>query len=122
MLPGAKMIGFILTTDYDRACSFYVDQLQFQFVSLDQYALVTRCGENMVRIVKVPQFSPAQATVMGWEVTDIEAALKWLKARGITFESYPFMRGKQVMTFPNGDQVAWFKDPDGNTLRVSHHV
>jgi hypothetical protein len=25
------------------------------------------------------------------------------------------------MTFPNGDQVAWFSDPDGNTLSITQH-
>jgi hypothetical protein len=26
-----------------------------------------------------------------------------------------------VWTPPNGDQVAWFKDPDGNMLSISLH-
>jgi hypothetical protein len=26
-----------------------------------------------------------------------------------------------VWTAPDGTQVAWFKDPDGNTLSVSQH-
>jgi len=27
-----------------------------------------------------------------------------------------------IWTAPRGDKVAWFKDPDGNTLSVSEHV
>ena len=26
-----------------------------------------------------------------------------------------------IWTAPNGDRVAWFKDPDGNTLSISCH-
>jgi hypothetical protein len=27
-----------------------------------------------------------------------------------------------IFAFPNGDKVAWFKDPDGNVLSLSQHV
>ena len=27
-----------------------------------------------------------------------------------------------VWTPPNGDRVAWFKDPDGNVLSISQHA
>jgi hypothetical protein len=27
-----------------------------------------------------------------------------------------------IWTAPSGDKVAWFKDPDGNTLSISQHV
>jgi len=27
-----------------------------------------------------------------------------------------------IWTAPDGDQVAWFKDPDGNLLSLSSHV
>ena len=31
------------------------------------------------------------------------------------------MKGAEIFTFPNGDKVAWFKDPVGNILSVSEH-
>ena len=40
------------------------------------------------------------------------------------FEKYPWVkdeRGLGIWTTPNGDQVAWFKDPDANVLSVSEH-
>jgi hypothetical protein len=44
--------------------------------------------------------------------------------KGITFEIYPNMGQDEcaICTFPNGDKVAWFKDPDGNLLSISQHV
>jgi hypothetical protein len=81
-------------------------------------------GESMIRIAKAGKFTPAQYTVMGWEVTDIEAIVKWLNGRGVTFEKYPFVQDQKqgIWTTPNGDKVAWFKDPDGNVLSLSQHI
>lgn len=124
MLDRAKMVGFVLTTDYEKARAFYEGKLGFEFVGLDQFALVMRVGGHMIRIGKVPDFKPLQGTILGWEVGDIEAAAKWLKERGVPVEKYPFVQDKElgIWTAPTGDKVAWFKDPDGNVLSVSQHV
>jgi len=124
MLASSKLVGFIPTTDYAAARAFYEGQLQFQFISLDQFALVLRAGLHMLRIVKLPNYTPLQSTILGWEVQDIAAVVQWLASRGVATEKYPWVPDKEtgVMTFPNGDQVAWFKDPDGNVLSISHHI
>jgi len=124
MLTSAKMIGFVPTMDSTRAREFYEKMLGFQFVSDDQFALVMRAGDNMVRIAKAEKFTPAQYTVLGWEVTKIEDEVRALAARGVVFEKYPFVQDKKtgIWTTPNGDKVAWFKDPDGNVLSLSEHV
>jgi len=123
MLASGKLIGFVPTTDSRRARDFYEGKLGFQFISDDQFALVMRAGESMIRIAKAGKFTPAQYTVMGWEVTDIEAMVKWLNTRGVDFEKYPFVQDRElgIWTTPNGDKVAWFKDPDGNVLSLSQH-
>jgi len=123
MLASGKLIGFVPTKDSRRARDFYEGKLGFQFISDDQFALVMRAGESMIRIAKAGKFTPAQYTVMGWEVTDIEAMVKWLNSRGVEFEKYPFVQDRElgIWTTPNGDKVAWFKDPDGNVLSLSQH-
>ena len=123
MLASAKLTGFIPTKDYDKARAFYVDKLGFDFVSLDQFALVLSLGGHKFRVSKVPNFTPLQGTILGWEVADIEPVVRWLAERGVATEKYPFVQDKElgIWTTPNGDQVAWFKDPDGNILSVAHH-
>ena len=123
MLDSGNMVGFVLTEDYDRARAFYESKLGFQFVSVDQYALVMSTGTNMIRIGKLPGFTPAQYTVLGWEVENIEAVVMWLRERGVDFEEYPFIQDRElrIWTTPSGDKVAWFKDPAGNVLSVSQH-
>ena len=39
MLTTSKIVGFLHTTDYERARAFYEGKLGFAFVSLDQFAL-----------------------------------------------------------------------------------
>ena len=123
MLASMNMMGFLLTRDYDKARAFYEGSLGFEFVSLDQFALVMRAGKSVIRIVKVPTFTPLQSTVLGWEVGDIEAVVDWLMKRGVVFEKYPFVEDKErgIWNAPGGSKVAWFKDPDGNVLSVSEH-
>lgn len=123
MLALGKLTGFVPTTDYDQARAFYVAKLGFEFVSLDQYALVVSVGEHKIRIAKVPNFKPLQGTILGWEVQDIETVVRWLSERGVATEKYPFVQDRElgIWTTPNGDRVAWFKDPDGNILSVAQH-
>ena len=124
MLSAAKMMGFVPTKDYEKARAFYEGKLGCQFVSLDQYALAVRIGGHMVRISKLPNFTPVQATILGWEVQNIEEVAQWLKERGVVTEKFPFVQDKDlgIWTAPNGEKVAWFKDPDGNTLSISQHL
>ena len=124
MLSSAKLIGFIPTKDYDDARAFYEGKLEFQFVSNDQYALALRAGPHMLRIFKMPNYTPMQATILGWEVLDVPAAVKWLASRGVATEKYPWVPDKEtgIWNPPGGGKVAWFKDPDGNVLSVSEHT
>jgi|SRR3974390_2134811 len=123
MFENAEMMGFLFTTDYDRTREFFEKKLGFEFVSLDQFALVVRSGENTIRISKIPDFRPAMGTVLGWRVPDIATAVSWLKNRGVICEKYPFAQDQEtgIWTAPGGTRVAWFKDPDGNVLGLSQH-
>jgi len=123
LLASAKLVGFVPTKDYEQARAFYEGKLGFQFVSLDQYALVVNAGGHKIRIAKVPNFTPLQGTILGWEVKEIETVVTWLRDRGVTLEKYPFVQDRElgIWTTPSGDKVAWFKDPDGNILSVSQH-
>ena len=124
MLTLGKLVGFLTTTDYEKARAFYEGKLGFEFASLDQFALAMRAGKNMIRITKAETFKPAQGAILGWEVDDVRAAVLWLSSRGVMTEKYGFVPDQElgIWTAPSGDQVAWFKDPDGNVLSLSHHV
>lgn len=123
MLGSGKLVGFLITTDYDKAREFYEKKLGFEFVSQDQFALALQVGGHNIRITKAAKFMPIQGTVLGWEVSDVVAVVKWLASRGVETEKYPFVPDKElgIWKAPGGAKVAWFKDPDGNVLSVSQH-
>ena len=121
MLPSEKLVGFVAITDGARAKVFY-EKLGLTFVSEDPFAVVFDSNGNMIRLTKVNELRPQPFTVLGWQVANIVAAVKRLQSAGVTFERYgEFMQQDElgIWTAPGGTKVAWFKDPDGNTLSVS---
>lgn len=122
MLANCDIIGFIPTLNPDRARAFYVDVLKLKFVGEDHFALVVRANHSNIRIAKVESFTPMPFTILGWEVTNIERAVKDLTASGVVFEKYPFVKDPSgIWSAPGGAKVGWFKDPDGNVLSISQH-
>jgi catechol 2,3-dioxygenase-like lactoylglutathione lyase family enzyme len=119
-----SIVTFLLTRNPEAAIRFYRDTLGMKFLRDDGFALVFDLNGVMLRIGKVPSFTPAQNTVLGWESRDIGSAIDQLVKQGVTFERYPNMKQdeKGICTFPTGDKVAWFKDPDGNVLSISQHA
>jgi catechol 2,3-dioxygenase-like lactoylglutathione lyase family enzyme len=119
-----KVVTFLLTQRPEAALAFYRDTLGITFVRDDGFALVFDMNGTMLRIGKAPQFTPAQHTVLGWESEEIAADVAVLAAKGVAFERYPNMGQDElgICTFPSGDKVAWFKDPDGNVLSLSQHA
>lgn len=118
-----SVVTFLMTQKPDEAIAFYRDKLGFNFLRDDGFALVFDMRGVMLRIGKTQSFAAAQNTVLGWEANDIGSAMKELEQKGVTFERYPNMSqdAQGICTFPTGDKVAWFKDPDGNVLSISQH-
>jgi catechol 2,3-dioxygenase-like lactoylglutathione lyase family enzyme len=120
-LGGASPIALVATTDPARARAFYEQTLGLRFVADEDFALVFDCGGVPLRIARMESFTPQPFTVLGWRVDDIVAAVETLSGRGVTFERYPGLEQDLlgVWTSPSGARVAWFKDPDGNTLSLT---
>jgi catechol 2,3-dioxygenase-like lactoylglutathione lyase family enzyme len=124
-LASLNPIAFVPTSNADAARKFYEEVLGFTFVSQDQFAVVFRIGptNTMLRVVCAGECKPAPFTILGWEVTDIHATIAELTAKGVEFMRYGFFEQDEagVWDAPGGSKVAWFKDPDGNTLSLSYH-
>jgi catechol 2,3-dioxygenase-like lactoylglutathione lyase family enzyme len=123
MLGDKKIVGLIPITDVARAKLFYADKLGLKFVSEDPFALVFDANGNMLRLTKMKEFTPQRFSILGWEVADIEAAVRQLTAAGVAFERYGFLEQDElgIWTAPDGAKVAWFLDPDGNNLGISQN-
>jgi catechol 2,3-dioxygenase-like lactoylglutathione lyase family enzyme len=117
----AKVISFVATKHAAKARKFYEETLGLTFVSDDPFAIVFDVGGTMLRVQKVEELVPAGHTVLGWEVADISAEVKALGIKGVKFERFPGMGQDKlgVWVSPAGGKIAWFKDPDGNTLSLT---
>jgi catechol 2,3-dioxygenase-like lactoylglutathione lyase family enzyme len=124
MLGSINIIAFVPTKDSEKARAFYEGVLGLRFVQDDGFALVLDANGIMIRVAKMKDFTPAQFTILGWQVTDIEKMVAGLRDKGVRFEVFGFFKQDElgIWTAPTGDKVAWFKDTDGNILSVSEHV
>lgn len=123
VLGSYKLMAFVATLDPARAKAFYGGTLGLRLVSEDRFALVFDANGTTLRVSTVRELAPAKFTVLGWEVPDIVAAATALEAAGVNLERYGFpdQDERGIWTAPGGARVAWFKDPDGNTLSISQH-
>ena len=119
-----RVVTFLMTMNPATALPFYRGTLGLTYLRDDGFALVFDMNGVMLRLGKASQFTPAQHTVLGWETDDVAASVDALVQKGVAFERYPNMGQDErgICTFPGGDKVAWFKDPDGNVLSISHHA
>jgi predicted enzyme related to lactoylglutathione lyase len=87
------------------------------------FALVFDANGIMLRLGMARELPARLGTVLGWQVPDIAATVRELEQSGVKFERFPQMKQDDlgIWTTPTGSKVAWFKDPDGNTLSISEH-
>ena len=122
MLASSDVIAFVSTARPDQARAFFSQVLGLRLVADDPFALVYDANGTMLRVSKSREFQPAQHTVLGWRVDDIAASVRALSARGVEFARYDGLEQDAlgIWTAPNSAaRVAWFKDPDGNTLSLT---
>lgn len=117
----SPVVAFVATTDAPRARAFYEGALGLAITEDSPFALVANAGGTMLRIQKVQELTPQPFTALGWQVSSIEKTMSELAMKGVTFERYDFLEqdASGVWTTPDGAKVAWFKDPDGNTLSLT---
>ena len=121
MLDTADLVAFAATTDLDRARAFYEQVLGLAVTEQTDLACVFDANGTMLRVTAVPEVARPGYTVLGWRVADIAAAARDLSAKGVTFLRFDGMDqdADGVWTSPGGGRVAWFADPDGNTLSLT---
>lgn len=121
MLTESALIAFATTSDAAKSLAFYRDVLDLPLIADEHFALVFDAHGTMLRVAKMANFEARPGTVLGWRVDDIHPMVAALMIRGVVFEKYPGMPQDQwnIATFPDRTKVAWFKDPDGNTLSLT---
>ncbi|MBV9120020.1 MAG: VOC family protein [Chloroflexi bacterium] len=121
MLGSCKFTGFALTTQPEVAKRFYRDTLGLRLVREDDYGMEFETGGAILRLSRIDAFQPAAHTIAGWTVDNLESTVRGLAAAGVSFRRYDGMAQDDLGIWsPDGvSRVAWFSDPDGNTLSVT---
>jgi catechol 2,3-dioxygenase-like lactoylglutathione lyase family enzyme len=104
----------------EEAEHFYGDVLGLTLKARSHGALVFDVGGCDLRVSPVPSLTPSTHTVVGFAVTSLTLVMTALTAHGVTWERFPnFPQDEDgVLALPDGTQVVWFKDPDGNLLSL----
>ena len=122
MLGTSDLTALVGSVRFDEARAFYQDTLGLALLSEDPFAAVFDAHGTTLRLSTVGEFTPVPFAVLGWGVSDIEGAIDGLTDRGVVFERYEGMEQDErgIWTVPGaGVRIAWFKDPDGNTLSLT---
>jgi catechol 2,3-dioxygenase-like lactoylglutathione lyase family enzyme len=121
--PKAAFSGFAVKS-LDEARKFYSETLGLK-VDHDDMGLHLHLpgGNARVFVYDKPDHEPAGFTILNFVVEDIDAAVKELTKRGVTFERYDGLPEDEMgivrgIAAKRGPDIAWFKDPSGNVLGV----
>lgn len=121
MLKAAGLVAFVGSCDLDRSDRFYRGLLGLERIEATPFANAYDAHGTMLRVTRVEAVVRDSYTVLGWAVTDIDEAVASLSARGLAFRRYEPLThdAAGIWSAPGGARVAWFEDPDGNTLSLS---
>ena len=120
-----KVAAAIAVSDMESTREFYEGKLGLSVGIASGDNLQYWCAEGtVIHIYLSPDHAgKSTATLAGWGVDDVERVVDELTSRGVTFERYDegsiITDDKGIATFDGGARVAYFRDPDGNTLSIA---
>jgi catechol 2,3-dioxygenase-like lactoylglutathione lyase family enzyme len=122
MLETRRASAVLCSTDLDASRAFYEGKLGLALSpeTIPNHLLFEAGDGTTILVYGRPSPNNADHTQVRFWTDDVEADVRELAGRGVTFEEYDFPNFKTVdgiATSPIG-RSAWFKDPDGNTIAL----
>jgi len=124
VLRSATLQTIVWTTRVAEAERFYGGVLELPLKTRSHGALVFEVGGGELRVSPVPGTRATEHTVLGFAVSDLRALMPGLSERGIRWERFAHLPqdADGVLRLPDGTQVVWFRDPDGNLLSIVEYA
>ncbi|MGH8978881.1 MAG: VOC family protein, partial [Acidimicrobiia bacterium] len=124
-LSTCRVGASVAVSDIARARQFYEGVLGLTVrTDTGDNVAYTCADDSIIDVFVSPHAGTAESTVAGFDVDDIDLAVDELTKQGVTFERYtegPIVTDDRgVASFEGGNQVAYFKDPDGNILSIAY--
>jgi catechol 2,3-dioxygenase-like lactoylglutathione lyase family enzyme len=127
-LSDAHAVTKLPAQDLDRARRFYRDKLGLEPVEEREGGLRFICAGTEFHLFSSSGAPSGASTQMGFEVSDLEAAIEDLRRRGVRFEAVEILgleRQGEMVVVPNnypskgsGELGAFFYDSEGNLLAI----
>ncbi|HXI14152.1 MAG TPA: VOC family protein [Thermoanaerobaculia bacterium] len=121
MLKDEDAIATVAVTNIEVARKFYEGVLGLaQRPTGEKGVLSFSSGKSSLLVYESQYAGTNEATAVTWTVEDVDAEVKALKSKGVSFEHYDFpgVTRKGDVHVTGKLKNAWFKDPDGNILSV----
>ena len=122
MLAAADAFVTLAVKNLSTAVEFYGGKVGLKKLdSEEKEVLLYQSGSSRILVYQSQFAGTNQATGATWAVDDVDAEVRDLKNKGVSFEHYDFpgvKREGDVHVFGKR-RNAWFKDPDGNILAIT---
>jgi catechol 2,3-dioxygenase-like lactoylglutathione lyase family enzyme len=116
MLSEFLAVTTLVVTDVDVARAFYEQQLGLTLLEATPAGIRFGAGKGSQLTIRRGQPPAGGQTVAHFEVDDVEAVVRDLTSRGVTFEEYETPKTVNFIAQFGLVRAAWFKDPAGNVL------
>ena len=121
MFGQSKLHANFSVDDLSAAKKFYTEKLGLKVVRDREGEITLEAGSGTrVNIYEKSDHQAWNATVLGIETDDVKGAVAQLNSVGITVEKLEGTDEDGVMSHPEWGEAAWFKDPAGNWICISH--
>jgi predicted enzyme related to lactoylglutathione lyase len=123
MLTNAPVTPTLPASDIERAKKFYNETLGLEVDREGPEGVFFKTGSGSILVYPSGSAGTNQATAAGFTVTDLDAEMTELRAKGVEFEEYDFPGLKTVNGVADfgGMRGAWFKDTEGNIIALDEH-
>jgi predicted enzyme related to lactoylglutathione lyase len=122
MFKDTKAFNGFSVNDIANAKEFYSNTLGLEVTEEHGMLTLHIAGTNGTLIYPKDDHQAATYTILNFPVENIDKAVDDLLAKGVTFEHYDNMTDEKGIargiSKNMGPDIAWFKDPAGNTLSV----
>jgi catechol 2,3-dioxygenase-like lactoylglutathione lyase family enzyme len=128
MLKNGRVATRLPAQNLERAKKFYGEKLGLEPVEEREGGLRYVCAAGEFALFESAGTASGDHTQMGWEVEDIEATVRELRARGVVFEEYDLLGLETIdgiadiegnyRSKGSGERAAWFRDSEGNMLGI----
>jgi catechol-2,3-dioxygenase len=118
---GAFAEATLPAKDLDRARTYYAERLGLTSTSETETGIHYVVGGTRFRLFRSGGSASGSHTQLALMVTDIDAQVRALRERGVTFEEYDYPNLTTVDGIADLGyaRAAWFKDTEGNLLGIA---